>query len=66
MHVFCFISKGQILREFQNIEKFLIYGENYSQSSLNGHSRKRTALLTAALFETPFYLPYKLCIFTFS
>ena len=26
----------------------------YSRSSLNGHSRKRTALLTAALFETPF------------
>ena len=38
----------------------------YSRSSLNGHSRKRTTLLTAALFETPFLLPYKLCSFTFS
>jgi len=26
----------------------------YSGSSLNGHSRKRTARLTVALFETPF------------
>ena len=27
---------------------------DYSRSSLNGHSRKRTALLMATLFETPF------------
>ena len=41
---------------------------SYSRNSLNGHSRKRTALLTAALFETPYPIqtPYKLCIFTFS
>ena len=26
----------------------------YSRSSLNGHSRKRTALLAATLFEIPF------------
>ena len=35
------------------------------RSSFNGRSRERTALLTPALFETPVYLPYKLCIFTF-
>ena len=34
------------------------FGENlyYSRSSLDGVSCKRTALLTAALFETPFFL----------
>ena len=26
----------------------------YSRSSLNGHSRKRTALFAATLFDTPF------------
>ena len=31
-----------------------LYFSKYSRSSLNGHSRKRTALLTAALFDTPF------------
>ena len=37
-----------------------------SQLSANGHSRKRTALLTdASVFKSPFYLPVKLCICTF-
>ena len=36
----------------QNVGTQLVFC--YSRSSLNGHSRKRTALLTAALFETPF------------
>ncbi len=35
----------------------------YSRSSLNGHSRKRTALLTAALFETPFYASHTNSVF---
>ena len=32
----------------------VLEGRRYSRRSPNGHSRKRTALLTAALFETPF------------
>ena len=38
----------------------------YSESSPNGHSRKRTALLTATFTQPRFsQLPYKLCIFSF-
>ena len=38
----------------------------YSGSSPNGHSRKRTALLTATFTKLRFsQLPYKLCIFSF-
>ena len=29
MHRFCFISKGQILRAFQNIEKFVIFSKKH-------------------------------------
>ena len=40
---------------------------DYSQLSANGHSRKRTALLiyTDTFFNSLFYLPVKLCIYTF-
>ena len=45
MHIFCFISKGQILREFQNIEKFLIYGENYDfTKGMNSYSVSNAVL----------------------
>ena len=38
----------------------------YSGSSPNGHSRKRTALLTATFTKPRFSeLPYNLCIFSF-
>ena len=39
-------------KDNQNVGTQLVFC--YSRSSLNGHSSKRTALLTAALFETPF------------
>ena len=40
---------------------------HYSRSSLNGQSRKRKALLTAAFTKTRlFQLSHKLCIFTAS
>ena len=38
---------------------------NYSQLSANGHSRKRTALLTDGFLNPRFYLPVKLSIYTF-
>ena len=36
----------------------VLEGWGYSRSSLNGHYRKRTVLLTAALFETPIQTVY--------
>ena len=33
---------------------------NYRQLSANGHSRKRTALITDTFFNPRFYLPVKL------
>ena len=48
---------------YSHITSFLFC---YSGSSLNGHSRKRTALLTAAFTKPRFsYLPYKPCILSF-
>ena len=55
---FRFISKGEM--QGSGFDELIVHGLAagakglYSRSSLNGHSRKRTALLTAALFETPF------------
>ena len=37
----------------------------YRQLSANGHSRKRTALLTDAFLNPNFTVPVRLCIYTF-
>ena len=37
----------------------------YSQLAVNGHSRKRKAVLTDACFNPRFTVPVKLCIYTF-
>ena len=57
-------SGDRIFSGHKTVQGFFLV--HYSGSSLNGHSRKRKALLTAAVTKTRlFQLSHKLCIFTF-
>ncbi len=58
------ISLNRALATMTNLQHHLeVFSHIYSRSSLNGHSRKRTALLTATLFETPFLTPIQTLYF---
>ena len=61
MHRFCFILKGQILREFQNIKKFVIFWkkhdfENGMHSYVSNVGFNRNPSKKAGFKEKPRFL----------